>query len=41
MKARAILRFLSAAAAVALFASCTPNGGNIYATIESAKKTVT
>jgi hypothetical protein len=41
MKAPAIIRFLAIAAALALFASCTPNGGNIYATIESAKKTVT
>jgi hypothetical protein len=38
-------RFITAAAATAaaliLLSSCTPNGGSIYATIESAKKTVT
>jgi hypothetical protein len=41
MKARFVLLPAAAAAALVLLASCTANGGSIYATIESAKKTIT
>jgi hypothetical protein len=41
MKARFFLFLAAAAAAIVVLASCTANGGSIYATIEVAKKTVT
>ncbi|MGA2479969.1 MAG: hypothetical protein ABSG63_14555 [Spirochaetia bacterium] len=41
MKARSIRILMAAVTATLVFASCTANGGSIYATIENAKKTVT
>jgi hypothetical protein len=41
MKAHRGLFLCAAAAAILAVVSCTPNGGSIYATIETAKKTVT
>ena len=41
MKAHRVLFLCAAAMALIVVASCTPNGGSIYATIETAKKTVT
>lgn len=39
MKARSLFMVIAAAAAAAIFAGCTANGGTIYATIETETKT--